>query len=137
MIVAAMVLLLSCAAIVEFFVAYSRSIIASTFDYILSEQARSVANLAGNRVAADQFNPVMALARLCPSVNDDSKNVAAVELYFRAVTFAANVAEWCGLNFSEWADRERASCAFFAAVALDRRISGSRARVAEQMCNAL
>jgi hypothetical protein len=135
--IAALVLLISCAATVELFAAYCRSILASTRNCILSDQARTVAMLAGNRVPADQFGPVMRLVKMCPELNSDSGNVAAVETYFRAVTAAANAARRVGWNLGNWAERERSSCAFFAAVALDRRISGSRDLLAQQMSNAL
>ncbi len=133
--IAALVLFVSCGATLELFVAYCRSAIASTRDCILSEQARSLACLAGNRISAEQFISVMRLVKICPAVNADSGNVAAVEIYFHAVTLAGNAAQRVGWNLPNWAERERVSCAFFAAVSLDRRISGSRDLVAQQMSN--
>jgi hypothetical protein len=134
--IAALVLAISCAATAELFVAYCRSIIASTRDHILSDQARSVAMLAGNRVAGDQFVPVMRLVKMCADVNADSGNLAAVEFYFNVITLAALAAQRVGWNLNSWADRERSSCAFFAAVTLDRRIVGSRELLAGQMPSA-
>jgi hypothetical protein len=129
--------LVSIGATIEFFVAYCRSLIASASEHILSDEARGVAGIAGNRVGADQFAPVMRLVKLCPVLNADSKNLAAVGLYFRAVTIVANAGQDLGWNLRGWAERERSACAFFAAVALDQRIAGSRNLLAEQMSNAL
>jgi hypothetical protein len=78
----------------------------------------------------------MRLVKMCPDVNADSGNLAAVEFYFNAITLAALAAQRVGWNLNSWADRERSACAFFAAVILDRRISGSRELLAAQMTSA-
>lgn len=134
---AGIILLLSAAALIEFFVAYCRSVISSTSGHILSDHARTLAEAKGNRVAPERFVPVMRLVKLCPQLPQGSEGVGAVSVYYSLMTAAAGIARQLRIAGGDWADGERASCAFFAAVALDRRIAFSREMRAEQVSNAI
>lgn len=135
--IAAVILALSTAGLVEFFIAYCRSLISATSGHILSEQARTLAEAEGNRVAPERFAPVMRLVKLCPRRPNGSEGVGFVAAYYRLMTLVGGLAREMRFGSADWTESERAGCAFFAAVVLDRRIAHSRGLLAEQMSHTL
>ena len=133
--IASIILVFSLATLTEFFVAYCRSLIASTSEHVLSDQTRKLAEVAGNRVAPENFATVMRLVKLCPQLAGRSQRVRAVAAYFRLMTLLAAASRTLGLGMTDWADGERAGCAFYAAVALDRRIAHNRELFAAEISN--
>ena len=131
--IATVILVASAAALAEFFVAYCRSLIASTNDYVLSDHGRKLAGATGNQMAPERFAPVAQLVKLCPRLAGRSEGMGAVTAYFGLMSAVAEVSHTLGLGLSNWADRERAGCAFFAAVALDRRIARNRELLAAEI----
>lgn len=131
--IAALICVISIAALLQFFVSYSRSVIAAYQKSELSEQVREVAGIEGERVRSEQFGQLVQLVRLCPQKNDDQSDLAVVRVYYRMMGWLGVMARSFAPSICKWAESERINCTYFAAVALDRRIAYSRALLAQQM----
>jgi hypothetical protein len=135
--IAALILLVSVAALLQFFVSYCRSVIAACSKKELSEQAREVTGIENRLVRGDEFHRLVQLVHLCPEPGDDQNEIRAVRGYFGLLSLLRVVFNNLAPAVTKWAERERAGCAYFAAVALDRRIAYSRDLLAQQMTNRL
>jgi hypothetical protein len=131
--IAALICVISVALLLQFFVAYSRSVIAAYQKSELSEQVREVAGIQGEQVRSEQFEQLLQLVRLCPQKRDDQGDLAVVRVYYGMMEWLGTAARSVAPTISRWAERERVNCTYFAAVALDRRIAYSRALLAQQM----
>jgi hypothetical protein len=135
--ISALVLAASILGLAEFFIAYCRSLIAATAEHVLSDQAGKLAGAMGNRVSPESFAPIMQLVKLCPKLVNRNDGVTAVKAYFAVMTVLASASRTLGLGVTNWADHERTGCAFFAAVALDRRIAHNRQLFVAETANSL
>jgi hypothetical protein len=118
--------------LLQFFVSYSRSVIAESRGYELSEEAREICGLTGEPVTHDQFRRLEQLIALCPEPGGDGFEVRAVALYFRLVGVAHILLSWAIPSAAPWIEAERGGCAHAAAVVLDRRIAYNRMMMAQQ-----
>ena len=131
--IAALICVISIAALLQFFISYSRSIIAAYQKSTLSDQVREVAGIQGETLQAEQFARLLQLVRLCPQKGDDRSDLAVVRGYYRLMGSFKAIGRAFSPALSNWAEHERVNCTYFAAVALDRRIAYSRALLAQQM----
>jgi hypothetical protein len=118
--------------LLQFFVSYSRSLIAESRGHELSEQTREICGLTAEPVTVDQFQRLQQLIALCPEPGGDGFKVRAVALYFHLVGLAHVLLSWAIPSAAQWSVTERGGCAYAAAVALDRRIACSRMMLARQ-----
>lgn len=130
--IAAMIFAISILTLLQFFVSYSRSLIAASRGQELSEQAREICGATARSVPGDQFRRLLALIALCPEPGGDGFQVWVVASYFRLLDLARTVLSWANPSAATWIEAERGGCAYAAAVALDRRISHSRMLMAQQ-----
>jgi hypothetical protein len=130
--IAGMIFALSILTLLQFFVSYSRSLIAESQTHALSEQAREICGLTAAAVSGDQFLRLQQLIALCPEPGGDSMEVRAVCLYFRMLGLMRIVLSWTNPAAAPWIEAERGGCAHAAAVVLDRRIAYSRMMIAQQ-----
>lgn len=128
----ALIFLVSLLTFLQFFVSYSRSLIAESRAHKLSEQTREICGLAAKTVAGDQFQRLQQLIALCPEPGGDSFQVHAVALYFRLLGLASTLLSWAIPSAGPWIEAERGGCSYAAAVALDRRIAYNRMMMAQQ-----
>lgn len=135
--IAALILVVSLAALLQFFVSYCRSLIAASSGEELSSQTREIAGIAGRRVPGDDFPRLVQLAELCPESGHDRNRLRAVGAYFHMVSLLRSLMTSLAPAVALWAEAERQACSYFAAVALDRRISHSRDLMAQQLANRL
>ena len=131
--IAALICVISIALLLQFFVAYSRSVIAAYQKSELSEQVREVARIEGEEVRSEQFGQLVQLVRLCPQKSDDQSDLMVIRVYYGMMGWLGTLARSVAPGVCKWAERERINCTYFAAVALDRRIAYSRALLAQQM----
>lgn len=131
--IAALICVISIAALLQFFVSYSRSVIAAYQKSELSEQVREVAGIEGEPLRSEQFAQLVQLVRLCPQKSDDRSDMVVVRIYYRMMGWVGAIARSVAPDIRRWAETERVKCTYFAAVALDRRIAYSRALLAQQM----
>jgi hypothetical protein len=128
---AALILVFSLATLGMFFVSYCRSLVAASSQHTLSAEVRDVTGIRAVPAGAD-YARVVQILQLCPDRVDDRTNLRAVNFYHSLLTLAQSTATRLAPALLSWTERERAHCAQFAAVTLDRRIAFSREMLAEQ-----
>ena len=127
-------IILACSVILllQFFVSYCRSLIAVSSKQVLSAEVKDVTGI--QRLASgDDFKRVMQLLQLCPERPEDRNGVQAIGVYFSLLNFLRSTLARVVPSMRSWTELERGHCAYFAAVALERRISFSRDMLAQQM----
>jgi len=131
----ALIFVVAVAGFLQFFVSYCRSLIAAYGRVDLSEQAREVTGISDHEVSAQDFGRVLQLVRMCPEPGDDKGEIRAVHAYYGMLSMARAALSRVVPRVEGWLERERESCVYFAAVALDRRIAHSRDLMAQQFAN--
>ena len=130
--IAGMIFAISILTLLQFFVSYSRSLIAESQDHQLSEEAREICGLTAKALTGDQFLRLQQLIALCPEPGGDGIEVRAVALYFRMLGLVRTVLSWAIPSAAQWIEAERGGCAYAAAVVLERRIAYSRSMGEQQ-----
>lgn len=118
----ALILVVSLVTLSQFFVSYCRSLVVAYSKVELSPRARQLAELDSRDATGDEFPRLVQLVRLCPEPADDRLELRAVHAYYSLLSLMRGVLFFAPPVMT-WADRERAACAHFAAVALDRRVA--------------
>jgi hypothetical protein len=130
--IAALIFAISYLTLLQFFVSYSRSLIAASRGHELSEEAREICGVTARSVAGDQFRRLLALIARCPEPGGDGFQVRVIAMYFHLLGITRSLLGWAVPSSSTWIESERGGCAYAAAVALDRRIAYSRMMMAQQ-----
>ncbi|HEY0704664.1 MAG TPA: hypothetical protein VGD60_17960 [Candidatus Acidoferrales bacterium] len=131
--IAALICVASIGVFLQFFLVYCRSILAPSRRVALSDRVKEVTGIASQEVAPDDFHRLLQLVRLCPERGDDRSEIRAVGTYYRILAVVKRIAILGGPRAADWIDHERRDCSYFAAVALDRRISYSRDLFTQQI----
>jgi hypothetical protein len=133
--IAALILVVSIAAFVQFFVFYTRSVIAASRKHALSENVREITGLSGQTVQATQFGRLVQLAELCPGSGEDQMGIRAVRAYFAGLGLLLSLMSRSPAGMiskaARWIEQERDACAYFAATALDQRMAYSRSLLSD------
>jgi len=135
--IAALIFVISIAALLQFFVTYCRSVIAAYGKQELSEQGREVTGIRSRNIRSEDFQRLLQLVGLCPGPGNDRNDIRLVRAYYNLLGALGIAGGKLAPAAAFWAERERQSCAYFAAVALDRRIAYSRDLMARQIANQL
>jgi len=128
----ALICVISFLTLLQFFVSYSRSLIAESLCVELSAEAREICRVTPGAAAGGQFRRLVQLISLCPELRGDNRRVRIVAAYFHLLGLARVVLNWAVPSASGWIDSERNGCAQVAAVVLDRRIAYTRMMMAQQ-----
>jgi len=128
---AALIFVFSVATLLMFFVSYCRSLMAASSRHTLSREVRDVTGIPASASGRD-FERVMQLLRLCPERPDDRTGLQAVGIYYGILNVVEKTVAALVPSVHMWAEQERAGCANFAIVLLDRRIAFSREILAQQ-----
>jgi hypothetical protein len=129
---AGIILACSVVLLLQFFVSYCRSLIAATSRQTLSPEVRDVTGIQ-RTASGEDYKRVMQLLQLCPERPEDRNGIQAVNAYFGLLNFLRSTVARMVPSMQAWTEVERGQCAYFAAVALERRISFSRDMLAQQM----
>jgi hypothetical protein len=129
---AGLIFVFSLAAMMQFFVSYCRSLIAASARRALSPDVQDVVGITRSANSED-FERVMQFLHLCPERREDRNGIQAIGAYFRILGAVGKTLGKLIPSLHAWTESERSQCAYFAAVALDRRIAYSRDMLAEQM----
>ena len=130
--IAALIFAISIVTLLQFFVSYSRSLIAECRDQELSEQTREICGVTARSVAGDEFRKLSELIAMCPESGSDGSTLIAVSAYYRLLGIVRSVANWASPAATAWIESERCDCAWAAAVVLDRRIAYTRMMMTQQ-----
>ena len=137
MIVAVLICVISIALLLQFFVSYCRSVIASSCKASLSDRVCEVAGIQDQKLRGDEFSRLVQLLHLCPGRGDDRGDLRIVATYYALLAAAKAILRPISSAISRWVESERESCSYFAAVVLDRRISYSRELLAQQITGSI
>ena len=129
---ATLIFILSAAALLQFFISYSRSLIAASIKQPLSAEVRDVTGIP-NSASGDDFARVLQLLELCPERPEERGRIRAISVYFELLTAVRSTLARIIPALMAWTDMERGQCAYFAAVTLDRRIAFSRDMLAQEI----
>jgi hypothetical protein len=130
---AALILCISLAALLQFFVSYCHWVIAESRGSELSEQALEVAGISNGIVNGEQRRRLLGLIALFPESGGDRSHVRAVKAYFNLLELAWRLTGWFVPTAARWIESERSGCGYAAAVMLDRRIAYNRGLAAYQL----
>jgi hypothetical protein len=120
--ISATIFLISVAALVQFFVGFTRSLVATYSQVEISPKTREVAGLPDS-IGGDEFRRLVLLAQVYPGPGDDHLEIRAVSAYYAIVNLLGGCLKMLAPRLHAWTQRERAGCAYFAAVTLERRIA--------------
>jgi hypothetical protein len=129
---AAVILVCSLVLMLQFFVSYCRSLIAASASESLPIEVQEVTGI-GRTASPEDFTRLVQLLNLCPDRPEDRSSLRAVGAYYGFLNFVRATIARAVPSLKSWADKERAQCSYFAAVALGRRIAFSRDLLAQQM----
>jgi hypothetical protein len=127
----ALIFVISVATLLMFFVSYCRSLMASSLRHTLSKEVRDVTGIEATASARD-FERIMQLLSLCPERPEDRTGLQAVGMYYGILSVVNKLTVRLVPSLHFWTEQERAGCANFAVVLLDRRIAFSREILAQQ-----
>jgi hypothetical protein len=114
-----------------FFVSYCRSLMAASSRHMLSSEVRDVTGIQAAPTGHDYVR-VMQLLQLCPEHPEDRTGLRAVGLYYDILEMTQRSLARILPQVQSWTEHERAGCANFAAVALDRCIAFNRESLLRQ-----
>ena len=126
-----LIFVISFLTLLQFFVSYSRSLIAECRCVVLSAEAREICGVTSG-IASNQFRRLVKLISLCPQRPPDNRQVRIVAVYFHFLGLVRVLLNWAIPSASTWIESERSGCAYLAAVVLDRRIAYTRLMMAQQ-----
>ncbi len=129
---AAIIFAISLVTLFMFFVSYCRSMMASAARQELSEEVRDVTGIR-ERASAQDYTRVVQILELCPEPPEDRTGLRAVSFYYSCLNIGRETISRIVPALKSWTEQEQAGCAYFAAVALDRRISFNREMLAQQV----
>ncbi|HVM74345.1 MAG TPA: hypothetical protein VMT75_01805 [Candidatus Saccharimonadales bacterium] len=122
---AALIFSVSVVTLLMFFVSYCRSLMAASSRHVLSREVRDVTGIRDLATARD-YPKLMQLLELCPERPEDRVGLRAVSVYYDILDVTQKSIARLIPRLQAWMEHERAGCANFAAVALDRRIAFNR-----------
>ncbi|HTP68358.1 MAG TPA: hypothetical protein VMJ35_05590 [Dongiaceae bacterium] len=128
---AVLIFAVSVVTLLMFFVSYCRSLMAASSRHLLSAEVRDVTGIHDLPTARD-YAKVMQLLQLCPERPEDRTGLRAVSLYYDILQVTQQSIARLMPQLRIWTETERAGCANFAAVALDRCIAFNREILARE-----
>jgi hypothetical protein len=131
--IAALICVISFCALLQLGFSSSRSVVAASRETALSDQVRRAIGIVGKQIDGGEFARLLQLAGLCPVQGADRLEISMVRAYHGLLRCLEIAARGVVPRAAEWIEEERQNCAYFVAVALDRRIANSRGLLAAQM----
>jgi len=122
---AAMLFAISIVALMQFGLYYWRAVLASVAGQPVSEGLLAAARVENGRVAGRDFDTFVGLHDLTPDLHPNRGGLGFVRLYYRVVDAINTLAGTRMPALAEWCEQERAVCARFAAVQIDRRLQSN------------
>jgi hypothetical protein len=114
----------SLGAFVQFLLSYVRSLLMACANVPLSEQTERLVQLPAEEISGGDFPRLVRLLESTCGNFVNWQELKAVRMYHSALSALKAVIP----PLARWAERERRACAYFAAVALDCRLTRHNAR---------
>jgi len=123
----AMLLAISTIALSQFALYYWRAVLSGVAEQPVSPRVLEAARLDGDRVRGEDFEVLAGLHELTPVLAPGPGGIALVRAYFRILQAVGFLAGSRIPSLSGWSSRERAVCARYTAVQIDRRLQANLA----------
>lgn len=127
---AAMLFAISIVAFSQFALHYWRAVLAGVAAEPVSHRVLEAARVGDRHVSGADFDTLVGLHDLTPELNIHRGGLLAVRLYFRVVELLNLLVGSRLPAVAAWSLEERATCARYAAVQIDRRLQANLALVA-------
>lgn len=128
---AALMLVISMAALGQFAVFYLRAILVSVADQPLSGWVNAAADIAPGLMQSRDFDKLLILNKMCPGLAVGDRRLKLVRAYYSVVAAFQNLTSKSLPAFARWAETEMTTCTRFVAVVLDQRLAATQAAAAE------
>lgn len=122
---AAMLFAISIVALSQFALYYWRAVLAGVAAQPVSHRVLEAAHVEGGSLSAKDFETLAGLHDLTPDLRPERGGLSLVRLYFRAIGTVEAVLGGSIPSIAAWGQRERAICARYAAVLIDRRLQAN------------
>jgi hypothetical protein len=126
----AMLLTISIVALMQFAAYYWRSILAGVAAQPISAEVLAATSLDGRVLSGRDFPVIAKLHELTPNLQKKSSGLGLVSTYFHVIHAIGQLASGRVAAVANWAEGERALCARYAAVQVDRRLQSNLALAA-------
>jgi hypothetical protein len=123
----ALLLAISMAALAQFGVFYWRALVAGIAAQPISEQVLAAAKVGSETMRGEDYRSLAQLHKLTPDLCAKSSGLGLVPLYFKLMHAVGTLAAGRVATLADWAESERALCARYAAVQVDRRLQANMA----------
>jgi hypothetical protein len=122
---AAVLLVVSIVALSQFALYYWRSVLAGVAAQPVSGRVLEAACVRDGNVSAGDFDALAVLNELTPQLQGAERGLTMVRLYVRAIQAIELLLGSFTPAVRDWSQRERALCARYAAVQVDRRLQAN------------
>jgi len=121
----AMLLAISIVALSQFALYYWRAVLAGVAAQPVSDRVLVAAQVENGRLMPKHFQTLAGLHDLTPNLNPNRSGLGLVRVYYRFIEGLDAVLGKRIPTFAVWSERERALCARYAAVLMDRRLQAN------------
>ena len=122
---AAMLFTISMVALAQFGLYYWRAVLSGVAAQPVSDRVLSAARVENGRVTSQHFETLAGLLDLTPDLYPSRGGLGLVRLYYRVVQGVGVLAGSRIPAIAAWSNHERAICARYAAVQVDRRLQAN------------
>jgi hypothetical protein len=124
MIISVLILMFGAAALVQFSLAYCRTLLMAYEKVEVSAKTQEIIGITGAAIGPYSFHRLMVIVRLAPDPGDDGMEIRTVGLYYQIMRLAGWLSSpLSSQRVADWFERELMRCSYFAAVSLDRRLA--------------
>jgi hypothetical protein len=125
-----MLLTISVVALTQFALYYWRAVLAGVAAQPVSDRVLAAVSAETSSLTGRDFEKLVGLHGLTPDLNPDRGGLALVRLYYRVIGGFSALASSRIPALAAWIEQERAICARYAAVQIDRRLQANMALAA-------
>jgi len=120
-----MLLAISIVALSQFALYYWRAVLAGVAAQPVSDRVLVAAQVENGRLTPQHFQTLAGLHDLTPNLNPNRSGLGLVRIYYRFIEGLDAIFGKRIPTFAVWSERERALCARYAAVLVDRRLQAN------------
>jgi hypothetical protein len=121
----AMLFLISMVALSQFALYYWRAVLAGVAALPVSDRVLAAAQFENGRLTSQDFETLAGLHDLTPDLDPRRSGLGLVRFYYRFIEGLDGLLGQRVPTFALWSERERAICARYAAVLVDRRLQAN------------
>jgi hypothetical protein len=121
----AMLLAISIVALSQFALYYWRAVLAGVAAQPVSDRVLVAAQVENGRLMPKHFQTLAGLHDLTPNLNPNRSGLGLVRVYYKFIEGLDAIVGKKIPTFALWSERERALCARYAAVLVDRRLQAN------------